>query len=231
MRRLLTVAEMMCRDLSRRRTALILLAVVPLLFYLARHNQNPEKAIRLAGLGLAWAISTAGLFTSNTTKSVEFRLRQAGFKSVHIYLGTLTALLALGALLGGAYWALIVIDQDLQRPVAVGFEFGLTVLVAAPLGLIISAVAPRDLEGTLILISLTGLQFLADPETRLAKALPFWSSREMNIYGVEMGGTEHVRNALLHGAVYFVVLMTITGTMMTVRLRQRAHMRLLQSRV
>ena len=176
MTKLFTVAEMMGRDLARRRVALALLAFVPLLFYIARHDANPEKAIRFAGLGLAWAVSTAGLFLSNTTKAVERRLRQIGYRPAHLYLGTLTALLTLGAVLAAVYWVLIYVDQDtLQRPGAVAIEFGLTIVIAAPLGLLISAVAPHDLEGTLVLISITGLQFLVDPEQKLGKALPFWS--------------------------------------------------------
>ncbi|GGK06671.1 hypothetical protein GCM10010123_40560 [Pilimelia anulata] len=226
MTKLLTVAEMMCRDLARRRTALGLLALVPLTFYLARHTDQPEKAIRFAGLGLAWAVSTAALFTSNTTKAVESRLRQTGFRVFHLYVGTLLALLSLGAVLGGAYWGLIVLDQDLDRPLAVGLEFGLTVLVAAPLGLLISALAPRDLEGTLILITLTGLQFLVDPAEELAKLLPFWSTREVGIYGVEMGAVDHLRDGVVHAAIYVGVLLAATAGMAAYRLRRRSHIRL-----
>lgn len=94
MTKLFTVAEMMGRDLARRRMALALLALISLVFYLGRHDANPEKAIRFAGLGLAWAVSTAGLFVSNTTKSAEARLRQIGYLPAHLYLGALTALSA-----------------------------------------------------------------------------------------------------------------------------------------
>ncbi|HEX5543503.1 MAG TPA: hypothetical protein VFX60_18445 [Micromonospora sp.] len=229
MTKLLTVTEMMCRDLARRRAALGLLAILPLLFYLARHDSQPEKAIRFAGLGLAWAVSTAGLFTSNTTKSVESRLRQIGFQIHHLYLGTLTALLALGTLLGAAYFTLIAVDQNLQRPWGVALEFILTILVAAPLGLLISAVAPRDLEGTLILIALTALQFLVDPAQRAAKLLPFWSTREIGIYAVEAGAIEYLRNGLIHAAIFIAALLAATVSLSALRLRRRAHLRLQQT--
>jgi hypothetical protein len=227
MTRLFTVAEMMGRDLARRRVALALLALVPLVFYLGRHDANPEKAIRFAGLGLAWAVSTAGLFVSNTTKSVEQRLRQLGYRPAHLYLGTLTSLLTLGAVLAAGYWVLIYLDQDhLQRPGAVAVEFLLTIVVAAPLGLLISAVSPRDLEGTLILIALTGLQFLVDPDQKLAKALPFWSTQQVGVYGLDGGGAEYLRRGLLHGVLYCAGLILVTAVLASVRLRQRKHLRI-----
>ncbi|MEU1605681.1 hypothetical protein [Micromonospora matsumotoense] len=227
MTKLFTVAEMMGRDLARRRVALALLAFVPLLFYIARHDANPEKAIRFAGLGLAWAVSTAGLFLSNTTKAVERRLRQIGYRPAHLYLGTLTALLTLGAVLAAAYWVLIYVDQDtLPRPGAVAIEFGLTIVIAAPLGLLISAVAPHDLEGTLVLISITGLQFLVDPEQKLGKALPFWSTQQVGLYGLDGGDPEFLRKGLLHGALYCIGLMLVTAVLAGVRLRRRKHMQI-----
>ncbi len=225
MTKLVTMAEMMGRDLARRRVALALLALVPLVFYLGRHDANPDKAIRFAGLGLAWAVSTAGLFASNTTKSVEQRLRQLGYRPAHLYLGTLIALLTLGAALATGYWALIFLDQNLQRPGAIAVEFALTIVVAAPLGLLISAAAPRDLEGTLILITLTGLQFLVEPDQTLAKALPFWSTQQVGVYGLDGGGVEHLRNGLLHGVGYGVGLILVTAALASVRLRRRRHLR------
>ncbi|WP_431920250.1 hypothetical protein [Micromonospora wenchangensis] len=227
MTKLFTVAEMMGRDLARRRVALALLAFVPLLFYMARHDGNPEKAIRFAGLGLAWAVSTAGLFLSNTTKAVERRLRQTGYRPAHLYLGTLTALLTLGAVLATVYWVLIYLDQDnLARPGAVAIEFGLTIVVAAPLGLLISAVAPHDLEGTLVLISITGLQFLVEPDQKLGKALPFWSTQQVGTFGLDGGDPEYLRKGLLHGALYCAGLILVTAVLASVRLRQRKHMRI-----
>jgi hypothetical protein len=226
MTKLFIVAEMMGRDLARRRVALALLAFVPLLFYMARHDSNPEKAIRFAGLGLAWAVSTAGLFLSNTTKAVERRLRQIGYRPAHLYLGTLTALLTLGAALAAVYWLIIYVDQEqLQRPGAVAVELGLTIVVAAPLGLLISAAAPHDLEGTLVLISITGLQFLVDPGQSIAKALPFWSTQQVGVYGLGDGDTQYLREGLLHGALYCAGLILVTAVLASVRLRRRKHMK------
>ncbi|MEV8515369.1 hypothetical protein [Dactylosporangium sp. NPDC051484] len=224
MRKAFIVAEMVARDLLRRRAVLALLALVPLAFYLARHDDKVGQAIRFASLGLAWAVSTLGLFSGTAGKSVEPRLRLSGYRSWQLYTGRLCALLGIGLLLAGAYWCIIVLDQDLQRPFAVGLQLAVTVVVAAPLGLLIGASVPRDLEGTLILITLIGLQFLMDPEKSSAKVLPLWSNRELGTYAVDNTDSGYLQRGLAHGIAYAVGLTALTAILAAVRLRPRRHM-------
>jgi hypothetical protein len=224
MTRTFVVVEMIGRDLARRRAVLALLALVPLAFYLIRRGENPGQAIRLAGLGLAWAVSTAALFTSNAAGPVEARLRLTGFRPRHLFLGRLAALYGVGLLLGLLYLGVIVVDQAPQRPWAVAVGLALTLLVAAPLGLCIGAIAPRDLEGTLILITLTAMQFLVDPDQRYARALPFWSTREVTTYAVEPVSNAYLHRGLAHAGIYTAVLLMVTGALVAVRLRRRRHL-------
>ena len=68
MTRTLVVAEMATRDLVRRRGVLVLLALMPMAFYLARRDSS-GLAIRFMTLGLAWMVSTAASRPSGRSTS------------------------------------------------------------------------------------------------------------------------------------------------------------------
>jgi hypothetical protein len=222
MTRLLLVAEMTGRDLWRRRAVLGLLAVMPLAFYLARRDST-GLAVRFLSLGLAWAISTAALFSGNAAKAVERRLRLGGYRASELYLGRLSAVAAIGTVLALAYFALVVADQDLTRNGTILLSLLLTVAVAAPLGTLISAVTPRDLEGTLVLMTTIGLQFLIDPAQSHARLLPFWSNRELATYAVDMTDDGYLRRGVTHAVCYALALAVATAAVTLIRLRQRRH--------
>jgi hypothetical protein len=79
-RRWLTVAEMTLRELARRRTVIALLLVLPLAFYLLRRDQYIGQSVRSLFIGIGWAVSTAALFSTIGARSVEPRLRLAGYR-------------------------------------------------------------------------------------------------------------------------------------------------------
>ncbi|MFI5908807.1 ABC transporter permease [Dactylosporangium sp. NPDC051541] len=224
MRRTIVVAEMVTRDLVRRRAAIALLALVPLAFYLAKHDEKVGQSIRFASLGLAFAVSALGLFSGNAAKGSEPRLRLSGYRPSQLYTGRLLALVGIGLALAAVYCGIILLDQDLRRPGAIVLMFAVTVLVAAPLGLLIGAVVPRDLEGALLLISMIGLQFLMNPEKSSARLLPLWSNRELGTYAVDLTDAGYLQRGLVHGAVCTVLLVGITAALTTIRLRRRKHM-------
>jgi hypothetical protein len=225
-RKVLTVAEMIARDLVRRRAVLALLALVPLAFYLARHDEKVGQSIRFASLGLAFAVSTLALFSGTAAKAAEPRLRIGGYRPSQLYAGRLLALLGIGFALGAAYWTIIVLDQSgLRRPGAVALMMAVTVLVAAPLGLLIGSVVPRDLEGALLLITMIGLQFLMDPAKSSARLLPLWSNRELGTYAVDATGPGYLQRGLLHAVACTALLVGVTALLTSVRLRRRRHIR------
>lgn len=224
MTRVAVVAEMVGRDLARRRAVLGLLALLPMAFYLARRDQTGQ-AIRFASLGVAWAMSTAALFSGIAGKGVEPRLRLSGYRTADLYLGRTSALLAVGLALAAGYFALIALDQDVARLWAVGVGLGLTVLVAVPLGLLLSSVVPRDLEGMLLLITVVGVQFVLDPASGLSELLPFWSTRELGTYAVDAVDDGYLRRGLFHGLVTSGALLLATAALAAVRLRRRGHLR------
>lgn len=224
MNKTIVVAEMGVRDLLRRRGVLVLLAAMPLAFYLARRDST-GLAIRFMSLGLAWAVSTAALFSGNAAKAVEQRLRLGGYRPLQLYAGRFLAVLGIGVPLAAVYLLIIALDQDLHRPAAIGLLLLLTVLVAAPLGLLVSALAPRDLEGTLLLITLIGLQFIVDPATSEARLLPFWSNREVGTYAVDLTDSGYLYRGLVHGLAVTAGLALATAVITAIRLRRRGHVK------
>lgn len=225
MTRWLTVAEMTARDLVRRRAALGLLFTLPLAFYLARHDRTGQS-VRFASLGLGFAVSTVGLFAGTAAKSLEPRLRLGGYRTRELVAGRLGALLVMGLVVAALYLGIIVVDQPLQRPAIIALELAVTTAVAAPLGLLLSALVPRDLEGTLLLITLVGVQFIMDPVEPVARLLPFWSMRELGTYAVDLTDAGYLRRGLAHGVATTMLLTAATAILAALRLRRRPHLRL-----
>jgi hypothetical protein len=165
MTKTLTIAEMALRELARRRTVLVILLLLPLAFYLARRGDHLGQSIRFVCLGLAWAQSTAALFAGSAARAIEPRLRLSGYRSRHLVLGRLIALWTVGLLLSLPYFLLVRLDQHDVRYGAIALIMLMTVGVAAPFGLALAAVLPRELEGTLALLIVIGLQMVMDPRT------------------------------------------------------------------
>jgi hypothetical protein len=154
---LLTVAEMTLRELLRRRGVLALLLTLPLAFYLVRHDDHVGQSIRSLFLGLGWAVSTAALFATAAARSIEPRLRMAGYRSHQIYLGRLTGLWALGLLLAAPLYLLVYVDAGRVRHGAIGLAMLSCVTIAAPFGMLIGNLLPRELEGTLLLLTVVAI--------------------------------------------------------------------------
>ncbi|MEV2214833.1 hypothetical protein AB0H86_25850 [Streptomyces sp. NPDC050997] len=221
--RTLRMAEMTLRELLRRRGVLGLLLLVPLVFYLGRHDQ-PGQAIRFASLGVGFAVSTAALFSAVGGREIEPRLTLSGFRPRHLYLGRLLALLTAGLMISALYSVVVIVDQDVANPQAVALELALTTLVAVPLGLLLGLAVPRDMEGTLLLISVIGAQMVIDPAKDAAKVLPFWSTREIITYAVDGAGSGSLTSGATHAAVVTALLVMASGGVMSLRLRRRTHM-------
>ena len=134
------------------------------------------------------------------------------------------ALWTIGALLAGAYAVLVLVDQDVHRTAGLLAMFAVTVFVAAPLGLLVGAIVPRDLEGALVLFTVLALQFLVDPAKNAAKLLPMWSTRQVGTWTIDLTGASYLRQGLLHGLAYGAVLIAVTAALTAVRLRRRRHL-------
>lgn len=226
MTKLLTVAEMTLRQLVRRRGVLLLLLLLPLGFYLLRRNDYVGQSIRSLFMGIGWAVSTAALFATAAAREIEPRLRLSGYRPYQLYLGRMAALWLLGLGLVMPFFLLVVVDAESVRPGAVALAMLACVAVAAPLGVLIGTVLPRELEGTLLLLTTVGLQMTMDPADAVAKLMPFWSSREIVTYAVDHTDGGYLARGVVHGVVFTAVLMALVAIASSVRLRRRQHIRL-----
>ncbi len=74
--RVVTVAEMQCRDLGRR-LALILLVVLPLAFYGAMAGHS-DQVIIPGGVAMAFSVAGAAIISVLSSRAVDQRLTLAG---------------------------------------------------------------------------------------------------------------------------------------------------------
>jgi len=229
MRRLSTVAEMTLRELIRRRGVLALLLLLPMGFYLVRRDEAVGQSVRSLFLGIGWAVSTAALFATSANRAIEPRLRMAGYHSHHLYLGRMLGLWTLGGLLAAPFLGLIMVDTTGVRLGAVTLAMACCVAVAAPFGMLIGELLPRELEGTLLLLTAVALQMTIDPATTTARLTPFWSSREIGTYAVDRTSQDYLERGLAHGVAMTLLLVAAVAVTSTWRLRRRGHLRQVQT--
>lgn len=218
----LRTAEMTLRDLSGRRWVLVLLVLVPLVFYAARRGDAGWQSIRLACMGLAWALSTVALFSTLSARSLEPRLRIAGAAISSLFAGRVLALTAVALVIGGAYALLVTFDQEVERAWAIAAALIVSAVLSVPLGILVGRLIPREFEGMLVLITVVGLQTIVDPGSSLAQLLPLWSTRELLSYGIE--GHGDLSAAWTHAAVYGFAVLVAGFAITWSRLRNRRHL-------
>jgi hypothetical protein len=223
--RLLTVAEMTLRELMRRRGVIVLLLLLPLAFYLIRRDQYIGQSIRSLFIGIGWAVSTAALFSTIGARSIEPRLRLAGYRAHDLYLGRLVGLWTLGVLLAAPFLLLVRLDTAGLRYGAISLAMLCCVAIAAPLGMLVGYLLPREMEGTLLLLTAVALQMIIDPATTVAKVTPFWSSREIGTYAVDHTGTDYLIRGSVHGVVATLLMLALVAVVSSTRLRRRPHLR------
>jgi hypothetical protein len=225
MNKTLMIAETALREVARRRSVLAILLLLPLAFYLSRRGDHLGESIRFVCLGLGWAQSTAALFTGSAARAMEPRLTLSGYRSRHLFLGRLLALWTIGAAMTAPYFLLILLDQHDVRYGAIALAMALTIAVSAPFGLALSAVVAKELEGTLLLLVIVGLQMMMDPDGTAARLLPFWFDREIATYAIDHTGGGYLVRGLADAVVVTAVLVALVAAASGIRLRRRRHMR------
>ena len=214
----LAVARLSALEVSRRRAALLLVITLPFWFYLVRRDLSGQST-RALTLGIGWAISTLTLFVVNASRGVDPRLRLTGASVTGIIGGRLLAMTGVGVLLALGYWTMVAVDQELPHLWAAGVMMLVSALVAAPVGSLIGAILPRELDGALALLSISSVQMLADPAGLIAKTMPFWSAREIGNYAVDGGSIDLVTRGLAHAGVTWLICVLGTLAIFHWRLR------------
>ncbi|SHI80918.1 hypothetical protein SAMN05216246_10581 [Actinomyces denticolens] len=219
---ILLVARTTVVELLRRRAALSLTCLLPLAFFAVRMDTH-WTALRLLSMGLGWAVATLALFTHVSSRGIDRRLAVAGAPPLALLAGRLLAVPALGWALSCAYSivAITTIGGSLERPTAVLPLLLLGATVAAPLGALVAALVPRDLEGALLLIGVMAVQLLVDPQETWTRVLPLWSARELASLAVgpvaDASGT--LARGIAHAVIYTAVLLVVSGALGWRRLR------------
>jgi hypothetical protein len=215
---LLTVTWTSLRELGRRRIALLFVVVLPLVFYMMRIDV-PWQAIRFLAIGVGWAIATLSLFSHVSARHLDRRLSTIGASPTVLFLGRQLALIAVGLVVAGMYFLLVANTQDLPRIFAVALLLVTTVLVAAPLGALFSHILPRELEGSLALLTVMALQLLVDPAGAATRLLPLWSTRELSAYALDSVGVNHLSRGLTHFAITWAATALIAWAAAHLRLK------------
>jgi hypothetical protein len=176
--RLAAVATAHARILARRRTALLLLALLPLAFYGALYRHSPH-AVTVGGVASAFSAGGAAIFSMLPARAVDQRLTLAGYRPAVLIAGRLIVLEAAGLGISLLTATVMIAGTGPAHPGDVFAGVILTGLVAVPLGLALGALLPRELEAVLILIGIVGIQITASPDTTIATLLPFHAARQL----------------------------------------------------
>ena len=165
-------------------------------------------------------MATLALFSHVGTRRLDQRLAVTGATPTALFLGRQLALMAIGVVVAGAYFALVAVTQDhLPRLHGVALLLTTTVLIGVPLGALVSFVITRELEGALALLSIMALQLLMDPADSAAKALPLWSTRELASYAINDQAGDTLRNGLMHFTATLILCLVAAGLASALRLR------------
>lgn len=205
--RTLVVAQMQARDLRRRRVVMALFVALPAAFYYS--VPATEGYGLLAGsIGVSWAAAAAGLFGMLGWRRADPRLALAGAKPHHGILGRLLVLQALAFGLVALFAPQILVRSAalIADGPAILLALVLMALASAPLGLAIGALVPRELEGTLLLIGIIGVEMSVPPDSALAAWLPLYGPLRVLVIGAGLSD-QSIAGGVVHALISTVVLL------------------------
>jgi hypothetical protein len=219
--RTLTAAEMFGRDLARRWLALVLLVALPVVFYLTSRASEGGHAFTAGGLGLSWAIAGASLFAALGARSVDQRLVFDGYHPVELLSARLLLLDSLGVLLSALFAGLLLVDSGAPDVASLVLALVFVALVAVPLGLVLAVLVPHELEATLVLIGLIGIEMILPSASPTVAALPLGGPQELLDRAAGKPHPVAIATALGRSALWIVAL-TVIGAWIW-RWRTRVH--------
>ncbi len=204
--RVAIMAEMHGRDLVRRRVAIGLLFALPFAFYLASSG-NGTGAVTSGGVGMAFAVSGAALFSVLSSRPADQRLMLSGYRPIEMLLGRLAFLGPLALVIAGLFSLTMAPLSGPARPWVMVLGVAAVALVSVPFGLAVGAAVPKELEGTLVLIGVVGVQLATRTNTVVSKVLPFYGPRRLLNASVSDHGA--IAGPLLQTLVYGVGLLLV----------------------
>jgi len=214
--RIAGVAEAHTRDLSRRRVALLLLVGLPLTFYgaLAGHA---DHAVVAGTVATAFSVSGAGIFAMLAGRPIDQRLVLAGYRPAELVAGRLAFLTVLSLpILAGTATLMLAVSHP-AHPAQLIAAVALLGLDAVPLGLVIGTLLPRELEATLVLIGIVGVQLSLEPTQTLSALLPLHAATRFADAAVDQPVSPA---AAIPAAGYAAAMLAVALTAATARLRR-----------
>ena len=187
LRRIAIMAEMHGRDLVHRHIALALLNALPLSFYLASAGEG-QSAAGSGGVGMAFAISGAALFSVLSSRAADQRLVLCGYRPVEMLLGRLVFLAPMSLAISGGFSLVMVGVSHPTRPWVMTLGVAVVALQSVPFGLAVGSALPRELEGTLVLVGVVGVQLASRTDSVVSKMLPFYGPRRLLEAGLAPDG-------------------------------------------
>lgn len=172
--RLAVLTATFARDLARRRVAMLLLVALPLAFYLSSVGLEGSFVLIAGGIGLGMAVTGAGLFVSFGSRQLAPRLALVGYHPSSILTSQLLMLLTFSAPLITLFGVVVLVGSAPNEPATFALGVALTAVIAAPLGLWLGSMVPGELEGTLVLIGVMGIQMSIPVTAGFASLLPFY---------------------------------------------------------
>lgn len=206
LRRIAMMAEMHGRDLVRRRIALGLLVALPLSFYLASAGEGAEAAIS-GGVGMAFAVSGAALFSVLSSRAADQRLVLCGYRPLEMLLGRLLFLGPMALVISGGFSLVMALMSDPSRPWVMALGVAAVALQSVPFGLAVGSALPRELEGTLVLVGVVGVQLASRADSLASKLLPFYGPRQVLDAGLSHEGL--LAGPLVETALYGLGLLVV----------------------
>jgi hypothetical protein len=205
-------ALMTLRAVVRRRLTVGILVAMPIAFYIVTHD-SVGRSVRSLAFGISWAVSTVAFFAAVSAKGVDPRLRLAGWHSRELVAGRVLGLCGAVLLMTAAFATLVALDQPVRSVSAVITTFAATGVVAVAVGTVVGSLITREMEGTLVLFFLAGLQAIANPFDTWSRALPFWSSRELGTWAIDGPDVGSLPYGIAHALVVIAVCASATALM------------------
>jgi hypothetical protein len=177
-KRLAAVAAAHARILARRRTAVALLALLPLAIYGALYRHSPHAAT-VGGVASAFSAGGAAIFSMLPARAADQRLALAGYRPAVLITGRLIVLEAASIVISLITASVMIAGTRPSHPADVVAGVILAGIVAVPLGLALGALLPRELEAVLVLIGIVAIQITAEPDTLISALLPFHAASQL----------------------------------------------------
>jgi hypothetical protein len=200
------VAKAHAHILVRRRTTLAVLAALPLAFYGALY-QHSDHAITVGGVASAFSVAGAGIFSMVPARAADQRLVLALYGPASLILGRLLVLETVSLAMSALTSAVMIAGTGPTRPADVLIGVILVGGIAAPLGLALGALLSRELEATLVLIGVVGIQLTTESDTNFSRVLPFGAPGQL--LDASTGAVAAIWPRVAAGLAYAAVLLAI----------------------